>query len=343
MIRDMNARFLISLLIVTVALSGCAFLEDDDPVEADERVEFPFNAVVDEEMAVTVEVENLDDTEGPYEVSLRANGDELDTESLTLEEGEQTTLRLSHTFEEPGEYTLAVGEAEQSIRVFETPTELFHETDFDRETRVSEQEHTFEGEIMETREDTISFQGEGTETVRENFTAETKYRLEESTFFMAGFEVSETTEEWIIDGTSYTKVTEHATDEVTYDSAPSDEFDDETDFSADAIVEHTSSDHTDDEYVFLIDPPTSEAATAVWDAFEDDPDDELGPAHVTDLFIEFRIDRQTAAPAGAQFDVTFEEVDELVFFEMSIEVDIVSHNETVTVELPADVEEALHE
>ena len=61
-----------------------------------------------ESVDATATVENVGDAEGSYEVELVVDGQTVETVTVTLDAGESTTVQFSRTFDDAGEYEIAV-------------------------------------------------------------------------------------------------------------------------------------------------------------------------------------------------------------------------------------------
>ncbi|MFC3958620.1 CARDB domain-containing protein [Halovivax cerinus] len=73
---------------------------------------------VGEQVAVTIEVENVGESDGTFTGTLTADGERVDSGSIAVESNGAGTLTLTTTFDEPGTYELAVdGEPAGSVTV----------------------------------------------------------------------------------------------------------------------------------------------------------------------------------------------------------------------------------
>ncbi|WP_340817803.1 S-layer protein domain-containing protein [Methanolobus sp. WCC4] len=70
-----------------------------------------------EELTVTVDVANTGTAEGDKDVKLMINGSTVDTQSITLDTGDETTLTFTTSMEEAGTYEAQVGDATASFDV----------------------------------------------------------------------------------------------------------------------------------------------------------------------------------------------------------------------------------
>lgn len=346
----MNRRkFLVGAGAMVAATAGCLGDESDDQADGNgtpgsqfaETVEFAWYGVAGEEFEVQITVENTGDESDSYEAALMADGAEVSSGSLAVDPGEERTLTLAHAFEAAGEYELAVASEETTFTVYDSPRTLLEEADFDRGTRVSEQDTIGDGEATFDGE-TVSYHSEESATMRRNFEEETMYVEAEATIDFWGEQWEESSEGWVVDGTLYERTRDYSEDEVIHNMEPADEFeDDDVDFSDPAVSQHMDTDHTDHEFRFVISPPTSADATAVWDAMNEDPEGEIPPDVVTDLDAEFRIDRDMLRPAGSTVSVTIEDWEEFSVFEVTVDEEFVEYGVPVTVEVPDEVKDEL--
>lgn len=347
----MKGRYLAIILVAMAALSGCAMLDDNgetdeedsdvgetDTVEAEltEEVTFAWYGIAGESFDVEVAVENTGETETTHEATLTAAGEDVASESVTVDAGSTEQFTFRHSFADPGEYELAVGDAETTLTVYESPMELFTEGEFQRGTRVTEEEMSAEGEVIDDGlEFTVSI--EESATARTNYDDETKYTLTEGTFEFFGETSEETTEEWVVDGTRYAKIEDHAEGTVTYEREPSEEFaGDDVEFGAETIQQYTTVTRTDDAYVFTIDPESSAGASDVWTALSDG-DDDIPPTALTSLEMEYYLDAGLFRPVSAAGDITIEDWDGFSEFTMTFEEEHVAFDEPVDVEVPDEV------
>lgn len=79
--------------------------------------------VAGETLSATVTVRNEGNQEGEFRAPLKIDGETVDTESGTLGPDEATTVTFEHTFEDAGEYELAVGSA-STTAVVEEPADV---------------------------------------------------------------------------------------------------------------------------------------------------------------------------------------------------------------------------
>jgi len=74
-----------------------------------------------ESVAVTAEVENVGDRPGSFPVAFTVDGETVENRTVELAEGERETLRFSRTFDDAGEYGLAVAGESAGTVVVEQP------------------------------------------------------------------------------------------------------------------------------------------------------------------------------------------------------------------------------
>jgi len=189
-------------------------------------------------------------------------------------------------------------------------------------------------------ETTFNITAEGSATIRENYTAETQYRNVMTRTTVFGQTSVERTEEWIVDGTAFSR-TIGEDGERNYSREPSDAFEDENTLENDTILDYLSTEHTDDEYVFVVETENSAESTELLRSFResDSESDSSGPSaeSIDELYFELRYDRQTgrsttelirfSASGGETFDS----------FEFTSRREYVAFNETVSVEVPDEV------
>lgn len=79
-----------------------------------------------EEVTVTVHVTNTSDVEGNQSVTVQVDGVDTESENVTLDPGETKQVQFNFSVSDPGDYTLTVGDEQQTIIVVE---EQANETD----------------------------------------------------------------------------------------------------------------------------------------------------------------------------------------------------------------------
>lgn len=335
----MRGRVPLLLVVALVTISGCSALESGNSGEFSETVEFAWAGVAGDDVHVIVVVENTGDNTGEYEATLEADGEAVTTDSVDLESGETATLTLAHTFEEPGEYDLAVADEERTIQVYDSPETLFYETDFDVGTRIIAENATLEAELNRSG-DVVSYSVEENTTIHKNFTAETQYEETESTNQFEDTTWEESSSVWIVNGTEYTKTTDPSINETTYTKEPSDEFTEGgPDYAADSVSQYLTTDHTADEYVYIYDVQDSADARTVIEALSQEEMEEIPPDAVSAMYLEFRVERALARPSSIRMDLSLEQFESFGSLEISIEQEVVSFGDAVDVEVPEEVRE----
>jgi S-layer protein (TIGR01567 family) len=111
-----------------VNATKAGYEEGETIVEVSEGASFEFSdlsiepASVEGGDAVTVQVNvtNTGNIAGETEVELLVNGESVDSETVSLEAGENTVVEFSHTEEEVGTYTVEVGDLSGSYEVTES-------------------------------------------------------------------------------------------------------------------------------------------------------------------------------------------------------------------------------
>jgi len=88
-------------------------------VEIVELTASPENPAVGETVTLSGTFENVGEREGPVTVELRAGGEVVATETVTLAPGERHTLTGTVTFDEPGSYEVALADSSITVTVTE--------------------------------------------------------------------------------------------------------------------------------------------------------------------------------------------------------------------------------
>lgn len=364
----MRKRLLSILLVAIIVLSGCSALDDtgaDQPTasatdtgtlvetqtateggtESDTETDamaqfetsarFPSGGVAGERSAVRVTVENTGGAEGSYDAALTADGDRVASRTVTLAAGESTTVTLNHTFERTGDHDLSVGEERRTIPVYDSAFEFTDAQMEQVETARIQESGEFDLTIL-LNETTVDATVSSSATTWKNFTAETLYTNETSRTTVFGRTSEEYTEEWVTDGTLYTRAVD---DEgiVNYTREPSDEFEDSEGLENETILEYISTDHTDEEYVLVVESESSAEATELWRSFSDEESEVLPAEGMEEVYLEIRYDRQTGRTTEKVFRLSGEGGEEIGAFDATFRQEYVAYNETVTVEVPDEV------
>lgn len=319
------------------ATAGC--LGNGTELDVSTSVRFPRAAVAGDAVQVTVTVENEAESGTTYEAPLEVDGTVVTEETVSLEPGERATLALSHTPDEPGERELVAAGEETVLTVYRDAQTLFEEAEFTTGTRVTERSTVTTGEFIVDGV-AYDFDQESSATIRTDFEAETQYSEEETTTTALGETEVETVETWIVDGTAYRRVTDHAEDAVTHDSEDSTEFEDTADYSDPTVSQHIEVTDTAEQYVFEIGIEDPTDAAAVWEAIAEE-NEEVPPEAVTRFGLEARVDRQTLRPARTVTELTVEGFEEFSVLEMTVEEEFVEFGVPVSVTVPEEVRESL--
>lgn len=337
----MQQRLAVLLLVGLVALSGCSVLESGDSADSNqftESVEFAAVGVAGEPVEVQVQAENIGNSTANYVATLRVDGENATTESVMLDTRERTTVTLATTIDDAGEYNLTVAGQEQAITIHESALDLLRDIERDPSATSIVEEETEGGGVAEIEGQEYDFSLEATATERTNYTAETQYTIENSTSTIMGQTSEETTEEWVVNGTLYEKTTDQTSGDVAYISEPSDEFEDDTDFSDDNLQKFLSMEHRDGEYEFTLSASSSSEAAQLWAALGVE-DAEIPPERVQGVTMEFRVDPMTGRQTSTEIEVLITNFDIFTNLDMTIQREVVAVNEPVVVSVPDDVRE----
>ncbi|WP_254864575.1 right-handed parallel beta-helix repeat-containing protein [Halovivax gelatinilyticus] len=88
-----------------------AFSEGPVPVASVSNVDLsPDELVAGENVTITADVENVGGSDGNVTVALEVDDTTVDTVTVDLEQNETTGIEFTHTFDEPGEYDVSVGD-----------------------------------------------------------------------------------------------------------------------------------------------------------------------------------------------------------------------------------------
>lgn len=114
------ARTLVALVVMaSVFLIGCPAQEPEKVAEFEVRdlTVAQTSLVPEESTTVNVAVENVGDASGSYEVELEVNGEIHQSEEVTLDPGERTTVSFVVSFEKEGSYEVTVANMKATITV----------------------------------------------------------------------------------------------------------------------------------------------------------------------------------------------------------------------------------
>ncbi|MCC4770758.1 hypothetical protein FXV91_11370 [Methanosarcina sp. DH2] len=118
-----------------ISATGEGFLDKSVEVNVkDYEAVFEFsNLVIDpievragKEATITIDAENTGNAAGEYDVELFVNGSSVDSQQISLDVGESTTVTFEHSEEVPGTYTVKVGGQEATYTVKEKSSMLLY-------------------------------------------------------------------------------------------------------------------------------------------------------------------------------------------------------------------------
>ena len=123
----------VALVVAIVLLGGCAASEEtaEFSVSIDDSAD---ETLVNTSYEATATISNDGDDDGAHSVDFVVNGETVATENVSLESDESEPVTFEHTFEESGEYEVAIGEVETSVTVLESPLSDVAEAMADLET-----------------------------------------------------------------------------------------------------------------------------------------------------------------------------------------------------------------
>lgn len=93
----------------------------------------PVELVTNETLALSVRVSNTGGSAGSYDLTLRVDGESVETREGTVEPGEETSVRFERAFTEPGEHEVRVGSETLSVVVTEPAPALVRGAAADRD------------------------------------------------------------------------------------------------------------------------------------------------------------------------------------------------------------------
>jgi len=120
---------------IKISASGEGFIDKSVEVNVkDYEAIFEFsNLVVDpievtagKEATITIDAENTGNAAGEYDVELIMNGSSVDSQQISLDVGQSTTVTFEHIEEEPGTYTLKIEGQEATYTVKEKSSILLY-------------------------------------------------------------------------------------------------------------------------------------------------------------------------------------------------------------------------
>ncbi len=86
----------------------------------------PIEVRAEKEATITIDAENTGNAAGNYSVELVVNGSSVDSQQISLDVGESTTVTFEHSEEVPGTYTVEVGGQEATYTVKEKSSMLLY-------------------------------------------------------------------------------------------------------------------------------------------------------------------------------------------------------------------------
>ncbi|MDD3246698.1 MAG: S-layer protein domain-containing protein [Methanosarcina sp.] len=86
----------------------------------------PIEVRAEKEATITIDAENTGNAAGNYSVELVVNGSSVDSQQISLDVGESTTVTFEHSEEVPGTYTVEVGGQEATYTVKEKSSLLIY-------------------------------------------------------------------------------------------------------------------------------------------------------------------------------------------------------------------------
>jgi hypothetical protein len=307
--------------------------------EFETTVFFPVGGVVGEPVPIEVTVTNAGEGAGEYEARLTHDGSELASETASVDPGESVTITLEHTFSSEATYDVAAAGEEATLSIFEHGLRFVHEAMTNADTLVVERTVTERG-MIDIGEGPTNWAKDSTATVEKNYEAETLYEKSEDDLVYGSTDLKETVEKWVVDGVLYEKKTKHTEGSVEYDRRITDR-----PRAWSALSVHGTDteaflgrEHTDEEYVFVFDPSTSEEVTALTSRTIGEGG--FFPAETaTDARLELRYDRGTGRATTVDSELTLEGADVFPELDRSYTDTYGAYGDPVEVTVPDDVEE----
>lgn len=305
----------------------------------DTSVAFPPGGVMDDPVQIEVTVSNSGQDAGEFEATLTHDGEDLTSESVRVASGESATVMLEHAFDRPGEFDVAVAGAEATLIIFEHSLGFVHAAMDAVETLRLERQVSETG-VIDLGEGPKDWEQTSTVTVEKNFDAGTLYSKREDDIVYGSESIERTIEEWAADGIVYEKTTNHTEGDVEIIQYSS-----ERPLTTTALDIHgtdtegfLSFEDTDDEYVFVFEPETTEEATAL--AARTIQPGGLRPAEAaTAARMELRYDRVTGQATIYDLDVTLDGAESFPELERSSTDEYVAYGDPVEISVPQEVRE----
>lgn len=324
-------RPLVAVIGVTalLLLSGCSAVLNPSP-EFETTVEPTTDQVaIGESYNVTLAVENTGGSDGAHTVTATIAGN-TQTEPITLKPGETGTVTFSHTFTEPGTYSVSTGDNQTTTVTVIDPL---------RQALENETSYATSGELSVTDE---------TMADEERTTWEARYTAGgdamNATIIHAGDGVGNsayTTRVWTKDGTKFIETQDPTFNRTEY-SAYDHLYDENARFvSPRPILEQFGGEPdavTDTDYVYTATPNTTDEREAVMSAVGGEFAYQFPTAtNLENLSVEVRIDKDTTNLSTITLDTY--STTSWQSQRMHLSVDYHSYGEPVTVTVPDAVRE----
>ncbi|SDJ42923.1 CARDB domain-containing protein [Natronorubrum texcoconense] len=338
----------VALVVAIVLLGGCAASEEtaEFSVSIDDSAD---ETLVNTSYEATATVSNDGDADGERSVDFVVDGETIATENVSLEPNETGSVTFEHTFEEPGEYEVAIGEAETSVTVLESPLSDVAEAMADLETYETQERTVMDLTTQSAYGQDAELLMDGTATGQYDLAAETAAIDWEVDINYLGFEFHTLEAEWYEDGTLYTRERDRSDTEYEYET------------------ESTTFDDVAIDYAFPLaavddDPVEVNNGTVVYNATIEDfdrleallDDDDVTPGEqdeesdemedaIERVTIELGIDLSTARIdyMSATYDIDGMEFDDMTGDgEITMDAEFVAFDESVDTTVPTEVVDA---
>lgn len=307
--------------------------------EFETSVSFPLGGVMNDPVQIEVSVTNSGPDAGEFEATLTHDGDDLTSEAVRVGPGEASTVTLQHSFPRAGEFDVAVAGAEATLVIFEHSLGFVHAA-MDAVDTLRIERTVHETGVIDLDEGPTEWEQTSTVTVEKNFDEGTLYSKREDDIVYGSEPIERTIEEWATDGVVYEKHTNHTEETVDYVKYSSDRPLTTTalDIHGTDTEPFLSVQETDEEYVFVFEPETAEAATALA-ARTLQPGGPRPAEAATAARMELRYDRVTGRATTYESDVTLEDAETFPELERSSTDEYVAYGEPVEVSVPDEVRE----
>lgn len=352
----MGRHAVVVAAVVGVALlSGCALFDTAEPafdITADGGAE----SIINEEYVVTTTVNNTGDAAGSTNVTVSVDGENRTREAVTLEPGDNETVTYTHTFEEAGEHTLAVGNDSWTVEV-QTPLAAAGEamgnvstyrTETDLEvTATASEDGTFarvEANTTERaqydREAEVAYSQSN--TMSRIFLANSEEGLEDASPLTEQRQVNET---WHVDGTSYSRTEENPDEEgsVTRDMGEQSFEEVDTLSDVDSLVgvldtDKVSRERQDGAYVYAFETDDTAVAETFLERVSDGSVD-LSELTVQSVAVRVEISADTYRLTAMELRFRFTSPESNAEATANATVTVSEYGEPVTVEVPEEFDE----